>query len=964
MVKMIKIITILVLLVLSVPAFAMTATSKTETEVEMRGLWVATVVNIDYPSKPVVDAETLKSEALTILDDAYQNGFNTVFLQVRPTADSLYRSAYFPWSKYLTGKQGLSPEWSFDPLEFWVTEAHKRGLELHAWINPYRVTKKSAGEPSHDFGSLDPSNPASEHPEWVIKYSDGGLYFDPGIPEVRQLVVNGAMEIARNYDVDGIHLDDYFYPGKNFNDKKTYQKYGHKYKNIDDWRRANVDALITDLSNALKTLPRKVRFGISPFGIWANKDSNPLGSDTKGLQTYYDMYADSRKWVKEELIDYVAPQLYWNIGYSIADYSKLLSWWKNVVQGTDVDLYIGQAAYRAEAADSTSPWYGVSEIERQLQLNSNTPDVKGSIFFNYKALKDNPALLAVIKSFYERKDGIIPSVEAELSRPLNNISTKFDSYYLNGASDPAKTLYLNGEPVENRSIKGYFGLLVPLQPGSNIFTLSQEGSWSSRVIYRETPSQAPEKMQKADIIASSLFPQSQEYRMPGEKITLTCKAPIGSKVTVSLNGKTYTMKAATVSANSTGIFSTTFSYSYTVPSYSGTPRNINLGAPVYRMNYKGTVKTRTAPAKIGVILKGSPFYAEVINDVIDTYTAPVAGNGAAFELYKGMVDSISGMTGSYVRLGSGQWVRKTSVKTYTLKKKLDPIVQNAEYSADRKHDSISFKISAPTAALASFDGQTLKLSLSNVSSYKTPLLPAGAIVSSVSVSKTTNGIEYIFKPSNGQAIDGYWVDKTSSGIVLNIKRHITAASSELPLAGKTIMVDPGHGGSESGAIGPLGLKYAEKDINLNIALKLKAELEKLGASVSMTRISDAGMTLEQRLSASRKLRPDMFISVHANSMEDNVDISKKKGFSSYYREQLAMPLAKIVQNVVLNDLGRYDNGLHRNNFYVLRGTWTPSILVETGFVPNPEEFEWLTDGYGQNQVAVSISRAIVQYFSK
>jgi uncharacterized lipoprotein YddW (UPF0748 family)/N-acetylmuramoyl-L-alanine amidase len=929
---------------------------------ELRGVWVATVSNIDYPAHPAADSETLKNEALKILDDAAATGFNAVFLQVRPASDALYKSDYYPWSKYLTGKQGQAPSGGFDPLEFWVSEAHKRGIQLHAWINPYRITKKLDKEPSYDFSQLAPANPAVLHPDWVVKYGDGNLYFNPGIPEVRKLIIDSALEIVENYAVDGIHFDDYFYPGRDFNDKATFAKYGSAYKNIDDWRRANVNTLVGELSKALKSAGRPVRFGISPFGIWANKKTNPLGSDTQGMESYYDHYADTRKWVKEGTIDYIAPQLYWNIGYSIADYGKLLNWWKDTASGTGVDLYIGQAAYRAGNSDPASPWYGVSEIAKQMELNKNTAAVKGSIFFNYTALKDNRALTSVIKAVYERQSGLTAAIPVKLARPPENISTSFKSFYLNGSSDPGKPLYLNGKPVEERSEKGYFGILVPLAEGANVFTVSQEASYSTRVIYRK-PAAAVQKMSVAEIPPSSVFPQGQEYRMPGEKITLTCKAPIGSKVTVKLGGKTYSMKPATTKAPGSGAYPTTYTCTYTIPSYKGTPRNIDLGAPAYTMNYKGTVKTRTAPARIGVIMKNSPYYAEAAKAVIDTYVAPESGNGANYELYKGMTDYVTGMTGSYVRLSSGEWVAKSSVRLYTSNTQLKASISRAAYTVGERWDTLKLDVDKPVAALASFDGASLKLSISAASSAKPPVLPTDSLFSKAALSTSDGSARYTLTLKPGQRIEGYYIEKTPDGLTLNIKRHAVPEAGGGALSGITIMVDPGHGGSETGTYGPMGLDYAEKLINLKTALKLKTELENLGAKVLMTRTEDVTLSLADRLAASRDMKPDMFISVHANAMEDNVDISKVYGFSAFYREALAKPLCNTVYNKVLNTLGRNAKGMDKKNFYVMRGTWAPSILVETGFVPNPAEFEWLTDEAEQSRIARTLAEAISDYFN-
>lgn len=363
----------------------------------MKGIWVASVLNIDYPSAPTTDPEVLKAEALHILNTAEAAGLNAVFLQVRPTSDAFYPSRYFPWSRYLTGRQGLAPGEGFDPLEFWVTEAHGRGIELHAWLNPYRITRKRAEEPAHDVASLDPSHPGVQNPEWVVHHTDGNLYYDPGLPEVRQLLIDSSMELIELYDIDGIHFDDYFYPGNDFDDSHSFSRYGQAFDSIEDWRRENVNTLIRDLYQAIKAHPRDVSFGISPFGIWANESNHPKGSATRGNQTYYAHYADPLAWIQEGTIDYIAPQLYWYIGFEIADYSVLLEWWSQAVAGSGVDLYIGQAAYRTGNTDTASPWHGVSEIERQLELNQRYQEVKGSIFYNFSALNRSRELQQLLQ---------------------------------------------------------------------------------------------------------------------------------------------------------------------------------------------------------------------------------------------------------------------------------------------------------------------------------------------------------------------------------------------------------------------------------------------------------------------------------------------------------------------------------------------------------------------------------------
>ncbi|MDF2521489.1 MAG: hypothetical protein K0R84_2117, partial [Clostridia bacterium] len=440
---------------------------------------------------------------------------------------------------------------------------------------------------------------------------------------------------------------------------------------------------------------------------------------------------------------------------------------------------------------------------------------------------------------------------------------------------------------------------------------------------------------EADIIASSTFPQSQLYRTPGEVITLSCKAPAGSRVTVKIGGQSYEMKPSGAVTNTKELYADTYKYDYTIPSFQGTPRNVDLGEPVYTMEYKGITKSAKAPAKVGAIMKNSPFYARIEKAVAYTYQTTNTSNGASYELYRGMVDYVTGMTGSFIRLSSGQWISKSDVMVYEEKAPIQPVVKSASYIVGEKWDSLKFDISSPAAAIASFDGKMLKLNISIASTSILPVLPQNSLFSAVKADKGDGKTQYTLTLKDNQRIEGYYVELTSTGIVLHVKRPVKAANGEKPLTGITIMLDPGHGGSDPGATGPWGWRYLEKAINFNMSTKLKAELESLGATVLMTRTTDVAVSLDERLTASRNVKPDLFISVHANSMNDNVDISKVDGFSAFYREELS-----------------------------IRGTWAPSVLIESGFVPNPEEFEWLISSEEQLKLAKTISEAVVKYFQQ
>ncbi len=476
-------------------------------ENSMRGVWVSTVYGLDFPSAATTDSTRLKSDIDAIITNVKDAGFNTIFLQVRPGADSFYPSVIFPWSKYLTGKSGLAPSNGFDPLKYWVDACHNNSLEIHAWINPYRVTKGSDAE----LNALCADHPAKLHPEWLVKYKDGNYYFNPGIPDVQDLVYNGVAEILQNYDVDGLHMDDYFYPGADFNDNATYNKYNNgRFSNIADWRRNNVNELVKSLHNLSRLYGTE--FGISPSGIWDNLKDNALGSNTRGRSSYSELFADSRAWVKNGYVDYIAPQVYWEFGYEIADYGIVTKWWQDVCDGTNVKLYIGLATYRASEVGSDSVWYGGKETLKQMQYNHSQSNIDGEIHFRYKLIFGTPGISDVVKNFYAQNTSTVPpepnpplDIEPPYVPPADGLpetnppeigSTPSEiTVYVNGKKIlfdtppiiendrtlvPMRAVFealgavVNWDQATNTAIANRDGVEMRVQPGSYILRLGEE----------------------------------------------------------------------------------------------------------------------------------------------------------------------------------------------------------------------------------------------------------------------------------------------------------------------------------------------------------------------------------------------------------------------------------------------------------------------------------------------------------
>ncbi|MEN9919863.1 MAG: hypothetical protein RL662_2299 [Bacteroidota bacterium] len=344
----------------------------------LRGLWIATVDNIDWPSEKGLSVERQQQEMTDMLDRMQACHMNTVVFQIRPTADAFYKSKYEPSSLWITGVQGK--EIGYDPLQFTIDECNKRGMYLHVWLNPYRISIDTT-----QYNEYADSHIIHKHPEWVVTYGKA-KYFNPGLDEVRSFVCEVVKDIVRNYDIDAIHMDDYFYPykiaGEEFPDSVTYAQHPRGFVEKADWRRNNVNLIIKEINQTIKSIKPWVEFGISPFAVWRNKSEDPRGSNTKAMSNYDGLYADILLWQEQGWIDYVLPQLYFNIGYTIADYAILADWWSTYNYGATI--YAGLAPYKVSKTAKQKEWHSSKELIRQIQRNAADPTIKGEIYFNAK----------------------------------------------------------------------------------------------------------------------------------------------------------------------------------------------------------------------------------------------------------------------------------------------------------------------------------------------------------------------------------------------------------------------------------------------------------------------------------------------------------------------------------------------------------------------------------------------------
>lgn len=366
------------LFLLAALSFSLTIQAQKYPKREFRAAWIQTV-NGQFRGMPTEKVKQILIDQLNSLQGA---GINAIIFQIRPEADALYASKLEPWSRFLTGVQGEVPNPYWDPMEFMIEECHKRGMEFHAWINPYRVktTLKSQLAPGHIYNI---------HPEWFVKYGDQ-LFFDPALPESRRHICMVITDIVTRYDVDAIHMDDYFYPypikGQDFPDDESFARYGGGFDNKGDWRRSNVNVLIKKIHDTVRELKPWVKFGISPFGVYRNQSSDPLGSKTQALQNYDDLYADVLLWAREGWVDYNIPQLYWEIGHPRADYQTLVEWWARNTENRP--LFIGQSVMNTvEKADPQNP--NINQLPRKIALQRAYQTIGGSCQWPASAVVEN-----------------------------------------------------------------------------------------------------------------------------------------------------------------------------------------------------------------------------------------------------------------------------------------------------------------------------------------------------------------------------------------------------------------------------------------------------------------------------------------------------------------------------------------------------------------------------------------------
>ncbi len=893
----------------------------------VRGVWVATVDNVDFPSQQNLSEKQLKDEIDQIVKSCKSNKINTVFFQVRPTSDALYKSYVFPWSHVVSGAQGTAPDGNFDPLKYIVSACHSNSIKLHAWINPYRICKVEK------LDTLHASNPAKTNPEYTVTCSDGYIYFNPALKDVRDLVKHGVEEILRNYDVDGIHFDDYFYPYDvtDYPDSEDYEKYGKEFDNIGDFRRNNVNILVSEVYDLVHKYDSV--FGISPFGIWDNLSQNKYGSKTKGLSSYSDIYADSRFWVKNGLVDYICPQIYWSTSDESAPFETLVKWWDKICSKTDVDLYIGHALYKLD--DDYKGFESSDQIKAQVDISKNYSSVKGNVFFNYSSVIKHPDALSK-KTVFENTD--TPAVtfdELKINSPANNYVTYQSNCSVSGVANTDFPLLMNDKTVPTTQ-NGYFCEYVSLKNGNNTFTFKNGTKTKSITIIKRS---AVSSNNQNVFYVDSAFPVGECIFSPLETITVSIDAASDATVFAKIAEKEVELVKSNISG-SRATFSTSLSFPNII--YD----SLNYGEISFYAIKDG--KRIDFDKKATVTLQNS---AQTLYTKNECYIYDSVFGGSMndnYQLSKGSVVVATSFANEQYKLLSGKWISKNDVSQTPVEPSVD--IKRSKYQVITITSEDIFetycKVNEQGVLLVNLYGTTvpqIKNSKDTLCRY---------------ISHDNDSTLAISLPNS--KVTGFFANRKNEKEV-----EIYVYEPTGKLSGKKIVIDVGHGGIDCGALGPVASDGpTEAELNLSMSKIISNKLTSEGAEVILTRTSDKTLLLKDRAALIRSYNPDICISVHHNSVSYEDDFNKASGPLVLYSRDTALALAETVSKSITKGTKLENQGLKKQSLNVCREYRFPCILIECGYICNPSEYELILTEKFKNQLAQNIVSSIFDYFSK
>ncbi len=933
---------------------------------EMRGVYIASVSNLNFPSKKGLGEAELRAELDQIVENSRLVGFDTIFFQVRPTGDALYRSEYFPSSRYLSGTEGdVLP---LDPLEYLVTKCAAFDMDVVAWINPYRITSEKAKTKKDALETLASNNPARENPDWTVFY-DGRLYYDPARLEVKSLIASGVREICQNYKVKGVLFDDYFYPypvnGEVFDDRYSYNLASTSLS-IEDWRRENVNQMVKLSYDTVKEISPDLTFGISPFGIWKNSSSDPKGSDTKGMEAFNTIYCDALAWIEGGYVDYLAPQIYWEKGHSAADFDTLVRWWSAQVDGTDVELYISHAAYKVEEFE-----LGAQEIIQQLSFSRSWMGVGGNIQYGYAWIKNNTASLRDrLQAYYaEPFVGQYPQTGVKgvvFSRPQQGLKTTTSAQFVSAVSDPEYPVYSQFGKI-GRTKNGFFSVYMPLNMGLNTLTVTQNGQLYSLNVTRIESGSSATLLSRFAVKSSSPAQNTMALVASGHSIPLSVTAPAGAQVTAILGDKSISLKKTINPKGDQALLQEVYVGELPVPVVSDGMDYENVGKILFSLKYEDQTLQYTG-AQVAVIPANLPVLATVKNDYSHLKISPTS---SFYEDYTpasvGMSDAVSAYVDGFYRLGFGGWISEGNLTIEKGKAPASSHLTAASFQCDASESVLKLE-------LGSYPPLDLKVEkgIVTVSLFRTTADKGGNIAipdsdhlfekAQWSVSQKETAVVLKLTLLDEQNYYGTNFSYENGCLSVRFTQPQALSDGEKPLEGKVIVLDAGHGGSDPGALGFLN-GFHEKNLNLGITLSLQKKLEEMGAKVVLSRSDDTTVSLYERMDLLTLTHPDLSISIHHNSTGESSDANKAAGTLGLYWSEAGYSLSQKVQESACLALGARNLGVKKQMLALCRNHRFPQTLLETSFICSPQEYQFAVSAAYCDLVAEAVSKGVLNWYA-
>ncbi len=913
--RLLAVVLAITLLLSTLPAFAKTVDSLKSPQNEFRAFFYDSFDDNSFLNNPDDSIDDIFSYA-------NKHAFRAVFIKVATSGKSI-----FP-SRFLNNVAGT------DALKSIINKAKSAGVKVYAVI---------------DVQNLDGGTVSNRLSGWTV---DGK--WNLSVPQVQNFITAYTKELAK-YAVDGIVADNFWYSSADVNDSTALSLYSSSEANTHRLNATNT--LVHSMRNAVKNTNKNIYFGIGVPDVCVNRSTDETGSKTYGKEAVSDNFFDVRSFIKYDLVDFVSPHMSHAITDDDYNYLNIIEWYTDEVSGTEVSVI----PFLKPNLIGTDPRFDKFEIMNQIQINRNV-DSLGHVLCDYHSLK-NTDVMETLAQVYDLSSVFDITTDLTLTNRLNvqvpatkTTTVYYDKYYVAGTCDPKQPLYLNGEKVPNVGNAGVFGILLDLEVGENYFTFTQGENSTTITIVRKssTSTNYTSKL-------SSIFPTYDDFAYAGEELILTCIGPSGAYVTAEFQGSTYTMEQEVPAE--TGIAVKFYARVTAIP-YAKSNETTKLGKVKYTMYFNGAYASYTSIGNVFYVGENSRAAVVCIEDqgLGTLYKKPNTDSDVVSYIYTGVKEYVIGSSGNFFILQSGGYIPKASVDPVTGVVNLKNTTSGGRLSVYDDYEKITLDTSRQSAFTAKLTDDKFTFTLYNTQEIANLDISNSRVFATQNVEKKDNCVTYSFSLKEAKGLWGYHVEYLENKTTITFKYPPKLSSNhEKPLEGVTVVIDPGHGNEDPGALGPAGSEgAAEKDLNMAVSAQLKLELEKLGAKVYMTRTTDVRLDYQGRLGFSDAIKPDFFISIHHNSTALTADSSKAEGFEIYYHWSRSKKFAQNLYDGVMANTVREGRDIHYADYRVTRMYYAPSVLVECGFMLNPTEYSQLIDPFFISNTAVGLAQGVLE----